>query len=173
MFVRQRFLKILCRQYRNIPIARVIWPLTFWPKNELGSSTTYHQPTREIHCYNQMKGFMILNGHHMVYRPINIHLYLFFDWLITYCFPSHSRIFHLWGDVSITGEGLQNLGLHVFSTLRAFEQGGIFNVPHLLWHGDSVFPVSSYPLEPWFEKVPHIPLWVARGDWMGTRENSG
>jgi hypothetical protein len=27
--------------------------------------------------------------------------------------------------------------------LRAFEQGGIFIVPHLLWHGTSVFPVSS------------------------------
>jgi hypothetical protein len=30
----------------------------------------------------------------------------------------------------ITGEGLQNLGL--YSALRAFEQGGIFIVPHLL-----------------------------------------
>jgi hypothetical protein len=26
---------------------------------------------------------------------------------------------------------------------RAFEQGGVFIVPHLLWHGASVFPVSS------------------------------
>jgi hypothetical protein len=30
----------------------------------------------------------------------------------------------------IAGEGLQNIGL--FSALRAFEQGGIFIVPHLL-----------------------------------------
>jgi hypothetical protein len=30
----------------------------------------------------------------------------------------------------ITGEGLQNLGL--CSALKAFEQGGIFIVPHLL-----------------------------------------
>jgi hypothetical protein len=45
------------------------------------------------------------------------------------------------GDVTITGEGLQNLGLCL--TLRAFEQAGIFIVPHLLWHGISVFPVSS------------------------------
>jgi hypothetical protein len=62
------------------------------------------------------------------------------DWLIIYGFTSRSRIFHLYGDV-ITGEGLQNLGL--CSALRAFEQGGIFIVPHLLWHGTSVFPVSS------------------------------
>jgi hypothetical protein len=34
------------------------------------------------------------------------------------------------GDVTIAGEGLQNLGL--CSALRAFEQGGIFIVAHLL-----------------------------------------
>jgi hypothetical protein len=48
------------------------------------------------------------------------------DSLIIYC----SRIFHLHGDVTITGEGLQNLDL--CSALRAFEQGGIFIAPHLL-----------------------------------------
>jgi hypothetical protein len=41
----------------------------------------------------------------------------------------------------IAGEGLQNLGL--CSALRAFEQAGIFIVPHLLRHGTLVFPVSS------------------------------
>jgi hypothetical protein len=65
----------------------------------------------------------------------------FIDWLIVYSFTSRSRIFHLYGDVTIASEGLQNLGL--CSALRAFEQGGIFFVPHLLWHGASVFPVSS------------------------------
>jgi hypothetical protein len=39
-------------------------------------------------------------------------------------------IFRLYGDVTTAGEGLQNLGLR--STLNAFEQGGIFIVPHLL-----------------------------------------
>jgi hypothetical protein len=63
------------------------------------------------------------------------------DWLIIYGFTSRSRIFHLYGDVTIAGKGLQNLGLS--SALRAFEQGGIFIVPHLLWHGTSVFPVLS------------------------------
>jgi hypothetical protein len=33
------------------------------------------------------------------------------DWLIIYGFTSHLRIFHLYGDVTITGEGLQNLSL--------------------------------------------------------------
>jgi hypothetical protein len=42
--------------------------------------------------------------------------------MIIYCFTSHSRFFHLYGDVTIHGGGLQNLGL--CSALRAFEQGG-------------------------------------------------
>jgi hypothetical protein len=33
--------------------------------------------------------------------------------------------------------------LGLCSALTAFEQGGIFIVPHLLWHGTSVYPVSS------------------------------
>jgi hypothetical protein len=45
-------------------------------------------------------------------------------------FSFRSRIFHLYGDFTIAGEGLQNLGL--CSAHRAFEQGGIFIVPHLL-----------------------------------------
>jgi hypothetical protein len=28
-------------------------------------------------------------------------------WLVVYCFTSRSRIFHLYGDVTIAGEGLQ------------------------------------------------------------------
>jgi hypothetical protein len=43
---------------------------------------------------------------------------------------SRSRIFHLYEDVTIAVEGLQNLGQ--CSALRAFEQEGIFIVPHLL-----------------------------------------
>jgi hypothetical protein len=41
------------------------------------------------------------------------------DWLIIYGFTSRSRIFHLYGNVTIAGEGLQNLGL--CSALRAFD----------------------------------------------------
>jgi hypothetical protein len=43
---------------------------------------------------------------------------------------SRSRIFHLYGEVTIAGEGLKNVGL--CSALWAFEQGGIIIVPHLL-----------------------------------------
>jgi hypothetical protein len=46
--------------------------------------------------------------------------------LIFYGFTSHSRIFHLYGDVTIAGEGLQSLGLCL--ALKAFEQGGVFIV---------------------------------------------
>jgi hypothetical protein len=62
-------------------------------------------------------------------------------WLVICCFTSGSRIFHWYGDVIITDEGLQNLDLCL--ELRDFEQGGIFIVPHLLWHRSSVFPISS------------------------------
>jgi hypothetical protein len=34
------------------------------------------------------------------------------------------RTFHLYGDITIVGEGLQSLSL--CSVLRAFDQGGIF-----------------------------------------------
>jgi hypothetical protein len=51
--------------------------------------------------------------------------------LIIHCFTSRSQVFlHSYGDVTITGERLQNLGLS--SVLRAFKQGGIFIVPYLL-----------------------------------------
>jgi hypothetical protein len=54
-------------------------------------------------------------------------------------------------------EGLQNLGL--CSALRALEQGGIFIVPHLLWHGLSIFPVSSkdHPIQ--------SPITTHKGMW--------
>jgi hypothetical protein len=39
-------------------------------------------------------------------------------------------MFYLYGDITIAGEGLQNFGL--CSALKAFEQGGIFIVLHLL-----------------------------------------
>jgi hypothetical protein len=64
-----------------------------------------------------------------------------FDWLIIYGFTFRSIIFHLYGEVTITGEGLQNLGLCL--ALRAFEQEEIFIVPQSLWHWASVFPLSS------------------------------
>jgi hypothetical protein len=61
--------------------------------------------------------------------------------MIVYCFTSRLRIFHLYGYITITSEGLQNLG--TCSALRAFKKGWIFIVQQLLWQGASVFPVSS------------------------------
>ena len=54
-----------------------------------------------------------------------------------------SRIFHSNKDITITGEGLQNLGF--FSVLTVYEQGGIFIVPYLVlsWYHNSVYTVSS------------------------------
>jgi hypothetical protein len=50
--------------------------------------------------------------------------------LIVYGFTSRSRIIHIYGDVAIAGEGLQNIGL--CSALRAFEQRETFILPQLL-----------------------------------------
>jgi hypothetical protein len=54
-----------------------------------------------------------------MYTPHNNNLFI-------HCFTSLSRNFHLfmYGDVTITGEELQNVGL--CSSLWAFEQRGIF-----------------------------------------------
>jgi hypothetical protein len=65
---------------------------------------------------------------------------LIFFRLIIYGFTSRSRIFHSYGDITTAGEELQKFGL--CSVLRAFERGGIFIMPHLLWHGTSFFPIS-------------------------------
>jgi hypothetical protein len=48
------------------------------------------------------------------------------------CSTSRSRIVHLhvYEDVTIAGDDLQNLGRHL--ALNAFEHGGIFIVPYLL-----------------------------------------
>jgi hypothetical protein len=51
------------------------------------------------------------------------------DYLLFYMYISLKN-FSLCGDVTIAGEGLQNLGL--CSALRVFEQRWIFIVPHLL-----------------------------------------
>jgi hypothetical protein len=78
--------------------------------------------------------------------------------MLIYSFTSRSRIFlHLYGDITIAGEGLQNLSL--CSALRAFQQRGIFIIPHLLWHGTLVFPVSS-------EGLPiQSPVLTHKGEW--------
>ena len=51
-------------------------------------------------------------------------------------FLSYSRIFHS-GDVTITGEGLQIV--YLCETLMAIEQWEFFSLPHLLWHGASIY----------------------------------
>ena len=52
-------------------------------------------------------------------------------------FSSHSRIFHSFGDVTITDKELQIFDL--CPALMAIEQWGIFNVPRLLWHGPTLY----------------------------------
>jgi hypothetical protein len=97
-----------------------------------------------------------LRSPHTPYIIIFLFLVSWIDWLIVYGFMSRSRIFHLYGNITIEGERLQNLGL--CSVLRAFEQEGIFIVSLLLWHGTSIFSVLIRRTAP-FSRL----LWHTRG----------
>ena len=50
--------------------------------------------------------------------------------LFGWCFTSHSKNFHLFGDIIMTGEGLQILTFARHSWPLSSE--GFFSVPHLL-----------------------------------------
>ena len=57
--------------------------------------------------------------------------------LLVWALSSHSRIFHSYGDVTITGEGLQILTYARHSWPLSSE--GFFSVAHLMWHGPDVY----------------------------------
>jgi hypothetical protein len=77
------------------------------------------------------------------------------DWLLSVLHPAQEYYTYMYMETSPfnTSEGLQNLGL--CSTLRAFEQGGIFFVPHLLWHGTSVFSGLIWRTAPFRRLLRH------------------
>ena len=55
-------------------------------------------------------------------------------------FSSHSRIFHSYGVVTITGEERgRAANFDLCSALMVIEQWGFFSVPHLLWHWAFVY----------------------------------
>ena len=65
-------------------------------------------------------------------------------WLLICCLTSKLRIFRSYGDVTLSVTGYKSY---------AFEQRGIFVVPHLLWHGASVsFPKDSPNLAAFYAK---------------------
>jgi hypothetical protein len=80
------------------------------------------------------------------------------QFLFIYCFTSRSIIFLVYGDVSITGEGLQNLGL-CSRRLSLWAERDLYHVTPV-WHGVLVFPVSSKGLPP-FNRL----LRIAKGCW--------
>ena len=64
-----------------------------------------------------------------------------FCYVYLFCLQPPEQFFSYPAAVTITGDWAANFGL--CSALRAFEQGGIFIVPHQLRHGTSVYTVSS------------------------------
>jgi hypothetical protein len=131
------------RTYWMLPWMRLIttaaWITGFWTStNSVWNGQVTHPKNIEAPRHLQLRSVRVT-------FPVDSRspkLYeIMIDWLIIYGFTSRWRIIHSYGEVTIAGEGLQNLG--ICSAFRAFEHGGIFIVPHLLWHGTSVFPVSS------------------------------
>jgi hypothetical protein len=128
----------------SLPMHSLSWKHSNFERNcnEL-LTLTYFQGQRSVITFQLFHLFTTINflsKNYKVWRAI-ITLSRFIDWLIIYGFTSRSRIFYLYGDVTIAGEGLQNLDL--CSVLRAVEQGGIFIVPHLLRHGTNEHMGSS------------------------------
>ena len=70
------------------------------------------------------------------YKKICLFVCLF---VVCWEFSSHSRIFQTYGDVTITGERFVISNFELCSALMAIEKWGFFSVPHLLWHGPSVY----------------------------------
>jgi hypothetical protein len=110
-----------CRKYGNF------WKPRTWNKIYLESSVVLLRMklSEEVH-----KMSLILFQH---FWKLILIVCLFGFFFFVYCFTSHSRIFHLYG--------WRTANLVLCSTLRTFEQGGIFIAPYLLWHGASIFPV--------------------------------
>jgi hypothetical protein len=71
-------------------------------------------------------------GQMCIKRVFNIgKIFLYGPKLLRWAMWPMGLLFHWYRDVYFAGERLQNLGL--CSALRAFERGGIFIVPHLLY----------------------------------------
>ena len=84
---------------------------------------------------------------------ICLFVYLFGVFLPTWAF-------HSYGDVTIVGDGLQSFDL--CSALMSFEQWGFFSVPHLLWHGASVYNMVNSE-DPWHSQpLPSVKQWNFR-----------
>ena len=80
---------------------------------------------------------------------------------------SLSRIYHSYEEFTIAGEGL-HANFDLCSVLMAIEPWGFFSVPHLLWHGASVYdghlrgPVTLTPIAERFAlelSLPVLRLW--------------
>jgi hypothetical protein len=71
--------------------------------------------------------------------------------ILTRILTGLSRIIHWYGDVTIAGEGLQNLGL----CSAPLNRGRIFIVPHLLWQVPSFFSGRIRKTAAFSRLLPH------------------
>ena len=85
----------------------------------------------------------------------NVHWHLsFYEWnildLFVLGFASHSKFFHSFVEVTITGKGLQILtyARHLWPLSSEF-----FNVPHILWRGSTLYYGQLIFEDPWHSPV--------------------
>ena len=102
--------------------------------------------------------------HHQTPRTVMHTMLFLFVCLFVWGLSSHMRIFHSYGDVIITGEGLQFFTFTRHSWQLSSE--GFLSVPHLLWHGASVFnghlrgPVTVTPIAERLEVELSLPVFT-------------
>ena len=106
--------------------------------NWFTTSSFCNKPGTCVLLTRRQNGQLAVENHH--FNPYRTYMLELIDILVFYV-PLKSisliwRCDHYWWRAV-------NLGLSLYSALRAFEQRAILVVPHLLRHGISVFPVSS------------------------------
>jgi hypothetical protein len=118
---------------------------------KIGVLLPYQSESRSLSCWQWNEPF--LAKWVLTYFCVKV-------WIIV-CFYACSRIFHLYGDVTIVGEGLENLGLYAWYLGPLSREGSLLFDIRVLWQGASIFQVSS-------KELPHS---VASYDTQGGVED--
>jgi hypothetical protein len=138
------------RRSTTIVAAHQVWQSPYWAVRTQNLSANIPLWREKINPAEKRKTSLVYTLFVFTWNKANVLKYFIIllmftsqliDWLIIYGFTSRSKIFHLYGDVTITG--WRAAKFRPMLSAQGLWAGGIFIVPHLLWHGTSVFPVSS------------------------------
>jgi hypothetical protein len=112
------------------------WKCTYFNKNKNISSSIMRLKFKYFVFTANISSLHWSGNAHYLFKTFSL---TYFVCLFVYSRPSN--FFSHQAAVTITGDRAANFGL--CSALKAFEQGGILILPHLLRHGTSVYTVSS------------------------------